>query len=56
MKTIIIKTKIIAITSIFYAFLLGFSSLGNLFSLEKNTWKIENIQLNNNTVNEMKIN
>ena len=55
MKTIIIKTKIIAITSIIIAVLSGFPSLGDLFSSEKNTWKIENIQLNNNTVNAIEI-
>jgi len=50
-----LKTKITAITSIFIAGLLGFPSLSNLFSSEKNTWKIENIQLNSNTANAIEI-
>ena len=49
------KIKITSITSIFIACLLGFPSLSDLFSSEKNTWKIENIQLNNNTANAIEI-
>jgi len=47
-----LKIKITSITSIFIACLLGFPSLSDLFSSEKNTWKIENIQLNNNCIAE----
>jgi len=50
-----LKIKITSTTSIFIACLLGFPSTSDLFSSEKNTWKIENIQLNNNTANAIEI-